>query len=135
MLGISVTGCAQDIPSSKVPSLVQNTVLAKFPGANKIEWEKKKNNFEAEFDLNAVEYNAILDASGNLIQYKKEIPILDVPEKIQQAIQSTYPGYTIDDADLIDKNGALIYELELETQGKKDIKVFYNADGTLISKK
>jgi len=134
-LGISLTACTQDIPASKVPSLVQNTVLAKFPGASNIEWEKKKNHFEAEFEIDSVEYQLDIDAAGKLLQQKKDIHNSEIPVVIRQAVQSTYPEFKIDDADLIDKNGTVVYELELEARGKKDIKIFYTTDGKLITNK
>lgn len=134
VLGLSQAACTQDIPASKVPSVVVNSIQVKFPGATGIEWEKKKNNYEAAFDINSVEHNVIIDASGNLLQHKLEISNSEVPITIQQAIQSANPGYKIDEAYLIDKNGEHVYKLELESHGKKDIKVFYTSNGILISK-
>jgi len=133
LMGLTLTACSQDIPASKIPSLVLNTVLTKFPGASNIEWEKKKNYYEAEFKIDSVEHQLDIDADGHLLQQKKELHKSEIPVEIKQTVQSNYPEYKIDDADLIDKNGKLVYELELEARGKKDKKIYCTADGKLIT--
>jgi hypothetical protein len=125
--------CAQNIPASKVPSVVLNKVQIEFPGVNDIEWEKKANFYEAEFNVDTVEHNLQIDASGNLLQHSREIPIASLPIAINNAVNSAYAGYNIDDADIINKNGQMIYELELEAKGKKDLKVLYSANAELIT--
>jgi hypothetical protein len=133
--GVSLVSCGQDIPASKVPSVVVNTVQIKFPVADNIEWEKKKNYYEAEFMIDSSEHTVYIDATGKLLQHKKEIPTGSLPELIQKAVLSAHPGYLIDDVSLVDENGEISYEVELEAKGKKDKTVIFSITGEPIINK
>jgi hypothetical protein len=128
-VAITAASCSQEIPVSKVPSVVQNTLQAKFPSTTGTEWEKKNNLFEAEFKNNNTEYTAHLDPAGKLIMYKMDIPIADLPAVITAAIGRDHAGYDIDDAEKLDKDGISYYQVELESKGKKDKKLVFSATG------
>lgn len=130
---ISIASCGQDIPDSKVPSVVLNAVQAKYPGATDVEWEKKKTNYEAEFKTDSMKLTLLVDGNGKIIQQKKDISNDALPAGILAAVKSAYAGYEIDDVEQIEKNGTIIYEVELEAKGKKDLKLFYSADGKLVT--
>ena len=70
---VTASSCSEDYPASKVPSVVHNTIKAKFPGALDIDWKKNADSYEAEFDLNGIEYTAFVEPAGKLISYKHEI--------------------------------------------------------------
>ena len=123
--------CSQDIPNSKVPSVVLNAVQAKYGSANKIEWEKKNNLYEAEFKMDSVEYAVYIDSTGKLVMHKMDIKENELPAAVSSIIGSEYNGYKIDDAEKIEKEGIAFYEVELEGKGKKDIKLNFSADGKL----
>ena len=123
--------CSQDIPNSKVPSVVLNTVQAKFGSANKIEWEKKNNLYEAEFRRDSIEYTVYVDPEGKLVMYKMDIKENELPTAVSSIIRTEYIGYQIDDAEKIEKDGVTYYEVELEGKGKKDLKLNFSADGKL----
>ena len=126
---VSLHSCGQDIPATKVPSLVQNTVQAKFGGAGHIEWEKKKELYEAEFRLDTTEYSVFIDASGNIVMSKTDLKPGDLPDSVITVIHRDYPGYAIDDAARLEKGGVVYYQAELEASGKKDTWVVLMADG------
>ncbi len=128
-LSTTLISCAQDIPASKVPSVVQNTLQSTFSNAAKIEWEKKGNLYEAEFEIDNTEYTAHIEASGKLLVYKVDIAATELPAAITQAIARDHAGYQLDDADKLVKDGTTYYQVELEAKGKKDIKVVYAANG------
>jgi uncharacterized membrane protein YkoI len=132
--GFSLASCGQDIPDSKVPSVVLNAVKAKYPGAADIDWEKKKNIYEAEFDTDSIEHVIQVDAAGRILQLKREITLGELPATVQENLKSGYAGFTPDDVAVIEKEGQLYYEVELEAKGKKDKKVIYSAEGKSISK-
>lgn len=133
-VSLSMASCAQDIPASKVPSVVQNTVQAKFATASNIEWEKKNNSYEAEFDMANTEYSVYVSADGKLIVYKLDIPASELPSPVTTAINRDHAGYRIDDADKIEKDGLTYYQVELEAKGKKDKNLVFAADGKLAEK-
>ena len=132
-LAITLISCAQDIPASKVPSVVQNTLQSTFSNAAKIEWEKKGNLYEAEFEIDKTEYTAHIEASGKLLVYKVNITTTELPAAITQAIARDHASYRLDDADKLVKDGTTYYQVELEAKGKKDVKVVYAANGQAAS--
>ena len=121
--------CSQDVPANKVPSIVQNTVQSKFPNATDIEWEKKQNFYEAEFDVNKIDHKAHIDSNGKLIVYKVEIRKDELPAAITAAVSRQYSGYGIDDADKLEKDGTTYYQVELDAKGKKDQLLVFTVDG------
>ena len=123
--------CSQDIPNSKVPSVVLNTVQAKFGSANKIEWEKKNNLYEAEFKKDSIDYVVYINPSGKLVMYKMDIKENELPAAVSMTISTEYVGYKIDDAEKIEKDGITYYQVELEGKGKEDLKLNFSADGKL----
>jgi uncharacterized membrane protein YkoI len=132
-IGFAFMSCGQDIPESKIPSVVLNAVKAKYPGASDIDWEKKKDFYEAEFDMDSTEHEFHIDANGKIIEHKREISLSELPAAVQNVLKSGYPGHGIGEVDMIEKQGQVFYELELEAKGQKDKKVTFSSDGKLIS--
>ena len=129
----SLYSCSQDIPDRKVPSVVLNTVQTRFVNANKIEWEKKKALFEAEFKMDSIEYAVYVDSSGKLIMYKMDIREDELPAAVATTIATQYNGYKIDDVEKIEKDGIIYYEIELDGKGKKALELVFSADGKLVT--
>jgi len=129
----SLYSCSQDIPASKVPSVVLNTVQAEFGNAIKIDWEKKNNLYEAEFKKDSTEYAAYIDSAGKLLMYKLDIKENELPAAVSAAIHTEYIGYEIDDAEKIEKDGITYYQVELEGKGKKDVELVFSTDGKLAT--
>lgn len=130
-VSLSLLACGQDIPACKVPSIVQNTVQTTFTNTGSIEWEKKNNVYEAEFDKDNTEYTAYLDAGGKIIAYKLDIKENELPAAVTAVITRDYTGYRIDDAAKIQKDGITFYRVELEAKGKRDKKLFLSQDGKI----
>lgn len=130
---ISLISCSQDIPASKIPSVVQNTLQSKFANAVDIEWEKHDNLYEAEFDMNNTDYKAHIDDSGKLVAYKWDIKTTELPEAVTSVIGREHNDYDIDDADKLEKDGISYYQVELDASGKKDKHLVFTADGKIAS--
>ena len=128
---ITISSCRDDYPASKVPSVVHNTVNATFPGAIDIDWAKNSNSYEAEFDLNGVEFTAFVEPNGKLLSFKYDIKFTEFPEAIVSVIKSQYKGYRIDDAEKVEKNDSTYYQAELEGKKKSDLHLVFFADGKL----
>jgi uncharacterized membrane protein YkoI len=129
----SLCSCSQDIPADKVPSVVLNTVQAKFGTAAKIEWEKKKNLYEAEFKKDSTEYAVYIDSAGKLVMSKLDIKENELPAAVSTIISTEYVGYKIDDAAKIEKDGIIYYQVELEGKGKKDLELVFSAGGQVAT--
>ena len=65
-----------------IPEQVKTGLSMHFPDAINIDWEHKKNIYEAVFYLNDVEHIAHFSKEGNLIEYKKNLWIEELPQII-----------------------------------------------------
>jgi uncharacterized membrane protein YkoI len=122
--------CEQDdIKPEDVPVEVRQTILNTFPNAANLEWEKKGEDYEAEFDVAAVEHTALLNAKGSLVQHKYDITEAELPEAVKAAISQQYADFRIDDADVLVKGESSFYQVELE-KGMQENKLVFAADGS-----
>lgn len=123
----------RDIPARDVPKEVMDTFNSAFSDARDIDWEKKGKEYEADFEIQNVDYSARFSADGDLIMQKQDITTSDIPEPVNAAIQKEYEGYYIDDVERIDKDGKVYFQVELD--GKmRDRKVVFSADGDKANK-
>ncbi len=122
---------AQDIQEAQVPSVIVNNFKKEFPKAKDVEWEKKGDQYNVDFEIGwGTDYEAWFSESGKLIKYKQEISEADLPQPIKDAIQKEYAGYRIDDAKKIVKNGVDTYKVEIE-KGQDERKLVFSKDGKL----
>lgn len=131
LLFFVVTACNnQNIQSHKVPSVVLNTLKAKYPVIQDVDWEKHNKFYEVEFDLNdSIEVTVRIDEAGKLVMQKQDIHVNELLATIIQTIQDKYNGYSIDDAERIEKDGLVYYQVELDGKGKKDLNLVFSAEG------
>jgi hypothetical protein len=128
LLFISCTG--RRLSSSKVPSVVLNTVKASYPEANSVEWKKLDTNYEAEISVNdSTEASARVTADGRILMRKLEIPSTEIPAVLQELVKTNYGIYDIDDVERVEKDGLVYYQMELEAKGKKDLELVFTIDG------
>jgi len=130
-LAFLIASCkGQNITKDKVPSLVSNTLKAKFPSTSDVDWEKHGNTYEAELDMNdSTELSVRIDESGKILMQKQDIASSELSINIATTIQNQYPGYTLDDIEKIDKDGTIYYQVELKAKGKKELNLVFSTDG------
>jgi hypothetical protein len=124
LLGLSSAACSQRLTAKDTPALVQNSVKARFPDATEVEWEKKKDLFEAEFFQGQQEYSVLLDATGTIRMIKQDIAGTELPAAIAQVLKNNYAAYTLDDSERIEKEGEVFYQVELEKGIREQHLVF-----------
>jgi biopolymer transport protein ExbD len=131
-LAFLIVSCnGQNISKDKVPSLVLNTLKAKYPLINDVDWEKHTNLYEAELDLNdSTEISVRIDEAGGLIMQKQDVPHSNLTSEIAGVIKSQYTDYTIDDVEKIEKDGVIYYQVELKGKNKKEVNLVLLPDGT-----
>lgn len=123
----------RDISAKDVPKSVMNTFNSAFPDASDVDWEKKGKEYEADFEIQNIDYSARFAANGKLIMQKQDVLVLDIPEAIGAAIQKDYDGYHIDDVEKIEMDGKEYFQVELDGT-MRDRKVVFSADGNKASK-
>lgn len=111
--GIISTACGQKTSPADVPSVVLNTFNLEFKNVEDVEWEKKGNNYEVEFEIQDVDHAALISAAGKLLKYKKELEINELPEHIKTSIVSTSSG-KIGDLDLLVIDNNQYYQVEID---------------------
>lgn len=70
--------------SKAIPEKVLTELNHHFPNAVNVEWEIKKENFEAIFYLENVEHIAYISADGKLVEYKRNLWPNELPRKINE---------------------------------------------------
>lgn len=134
ILWTSVLACAscssQDIPESKVPSVVINSVQARVPDVDKLEWEKQEGRYEAEYDINdSTEKSILVDGTGKILMTKQNVPRAALPVQVTEAIGRDYKMYRMNEVEKLEVNGNIYYQLELSEKGLKDLQLVFTADG------
>lgn len=114
--------------------MVQLAFSAKYPGAIQVEWEAKGDYWEADFDLNQVDYEAWFGKSGVWLREEYDINYADVPQPVKAFIEGSinYPpaSWTPDrTVDVVKNlNAPLWYGVELKNAGN-EVTVWVNASG------
>ncbi|HEY4651173.1 MAG TPA: hypothetical protein VIG72_07150 [Pontibacter sp.] len=126
---VAFTSCiGRDIPPGQVPSVVVNTLHKAYPAAANVEWEKQKATYTAEFDVGATEYTVLLNSAGQLVQSKRDIGETELPAAVKNYLSGKYRNDRVDDAELLEKNGRLYYQVELHGNAQ-DTKLVLDATG------
>jgi len=109
-----------------IPKFINQKLLAFFPRAINIEWNKNQNTFEALFYMDEVELIAKLNDKGELIEYKNNIRKNEIPEivgletykhgEIMSAI-AIYFGEEVHYEIIIRQKDLVRYLLILDSQG------------------
>jgi hypothetical protein len=111
---------------------LETALYSKFPGAINIEWNTNEEYREAIFYCKEVEYIAKFSKEGDLLEYKKNLSLRDVPESIQKkcleygeimSAISIYSGYEI------------IYELIIRNNFMTRFVILFDKNANLLEKK
>ena len=112
------------------PKAVTEAFNKKFPSATKITWGKEAaKEWEANFTFEGSKISANFYEDGTWLETEKEIKATSLPAAVAAAIKTTYPGWTIAEADKTEtsKHGT-IYEADLK-KGISKKGVAYKEDG------
>jgi hypothetical protein len=127
---VSFGACGQKAKNIEVPSVIENTLKTKFPGATTIEWKKKDSIYEAEFKIGKTEWNAAVELSGSLLKTKYDLTETELPSLVKDAISKLYKEYKLDEIEKLEINGLSYYQVELD--GKpKDLELVFEVNGSL----
>jgi hypothetical protein len=130
MAGLLSACSNQEISSGKVPSVVLNAISQQYPVKEEVEWKKIGPLYEAEIDLNdSVDLTVQVNEAGKVIMRKQDIAVAELPEAVRTAIRTRYPDDAIDDAERLEKDGLVFYQVELNSAGKKEKNLVFSVDG------
>lgn len=134
LLFISFTfiSCDNDITTSQVPSIVENTFKTNFVHAKDVDWEMMNSNYEVSFEVENVSHDAFLDGSGDLLKYKYNIDGTALPNTIRALLKRRFANEKWDDAEIIIDRNSKYYQLELEGFFT-DKKLVVDSSGNILS--
>lgn len=122
---------SDDVAPDSVPEAVRTSLLAQFPNAVNVEWEKAGANYEVDFDIDMIDYDALMAADGTILKYKHDIQAAELPETIANALSTSYPDARIEDPEKLYEGQQLYYQVELE--GGNAQKLVYSEDGQQVT--
>jgi len=115
LFGISFS---QNIDQSNVPAVILNSFQLKLPNAEDIEWELEDGNYQVECKVNNKLNKLILDNKGKILFCLQDLYISEIPKIILETIRTKVAYFDINDADKIEENGEVIYEIDFKIDGK-----------------
>ena len=122
-----------DINASAVPQAVKETFNSLYPTAVRVEWEKERQIYEAEFVMDNTKYESLFKEDGTWLKTTMEINLRrsSLPDNIKNYISANYAGWRIDDAKFIKTPTAEYFEIELEL-GEMETTLFIDEKGNLV---
>lgn len=124
---------AQDIPVKEVPSVVLNSFNKAFPQAAKVDWERKGELFNADFDIGRRDHEVWLNPKGAIVKHKKELRARELPSVISNNIRKNFKGFRIDDVDRYEEGKQFFYKVELKNFSEEK-KVVFDAQGKISNR-
>jgi hypothetical protein len=130
------------VPVDKIPKVVMDALLAKFPNAKIDKCTKAKEGNDIIYDMEFKQQNgrkgeADIKENGTYINYEKQIEAKDLPKAVREAIEKKYPKSTLkeimEETEVKGKDEKIsAYEVVLVTADKKDVEVRVSPDGKIL---
>ena len=114
----------------ETPEKVLTSFEKMFPAATDIEWEmENENEWEAEFLMDGKEGSACFTIDGEWVETEYEVESL--PETIETIINETYPGFEINEIEIVESPEFNGYEIELE-KGEEELEIHVTNQGEIL---
>jgi hypothetical protein len=142
-LAVQVTVPAKDIPLSRCPAAVQETIRkhardGKIDEVESLSIEGRRMFIaEVEFPGDR-ELKIYVLATGTLVKTREDVELRETPAAVQEAAEKLIPpGGKVDDVvRTTEAGGQVSYEVEIERPGKRgDLKIVFSSEGTILSRK
>lgn len=124
---------ASSLPGD-VPKKVKEAFMKMHPDAEDVEWEMEDGNYEAEYEMGGYEMESLFDANGNELKCVVEVEGGELPVMVFNAVMKDYKGWEIEDVDVEEKNGKMMYEVEVESDEGVEYGLWYDSNGKLMKK-
>ncbi len=125
----------------EIPQAVMDGLMAKFPEAEIQKWAKEQEEdivaYDIEFKQGDRKFEADIKEDGTIYNWEKEIDALDLPEAVQNTIDTKYPDSSIKEVMEITvvKDGEDVlegYEVVLETADMEEVEITVAPDGNVL---
>jgi len=116
----------------EVPEKVIEAFANQFPETTIVDWEQEsEGEWEAEFKIKNTPYSASYKADGSWLETAYEINKKDIPRKIRQALEKSFPHYKLQETEKLETVNGEAYEFELEN-GDSEIEVIMDLKGKVL---
>ena len=132
---------AESVPQNKIPKVVVDALLARFPKAKIDKCTKAKEFggvvYDIEFKQEDRKCEADITENGTYINYEQAIEAKDLPKVVSDAVEKRYPKSTLkqimEETEVKGTDEKLFgYELVLVTAAKKIVEVKLSPDGKIL---
>lgn len=123
--------CSAVVPKD-MPAVVLAAFVKKYPDVKVMEYEKERDFWEIEFEMNGYEYEALFNNEGKWLETEKDIEEKDLPDTIKAYISNNYQEVKYKEIEFKETPGGNTYETEIKTEGNR-ITLIFNEDGTFKS--
>lgn len=114
------------------PEKIRVKLMEKFPDIINVEWNKVGSSFEAIFYKDQVEYIAVIDSTGELIEYKMSLSEDLLPQQIKEDLNQKGE---IMNAVLNNKGNGISYEVIIRDAQLVRYLINLSESGVVISEK
>ncbi len=131
--GLLFTTGAAHAQGSDIPATVVNHFKAKYPAAEKTDYDKESTGYEVEFYLDGVKWEAYYDTRGNWVKTERDVTRADVPDAVWTALSSSsYGSWKVDDIEEHQTpRHERVYEIEVKGKAKKAY-LYFLPDGKMV---
>lgn len=117
---------------STIPTAVQDAFAQKFPYAQEVSWEAEEDGYEASFQMEKLDFEALFSPTGQWLETEMEIQVSALPASVTESLNQNYGSYKILEAQKISTpTQAIAYEVELG-KGKKVLEVSLTPEGEVF---
>jgi putative PepSY-like beta-lactamase-inhibitor len=131
----------KSVPQDKIPKVVMEALVAKFPKAKIDKCTKAKEFgtvvYDIEFKQEDRKCEADIKENGTYINYEKAIEAKDLPKVVSDAVEKRHPKSTLkeimEETEVNGKDEKLsAYEVVLGTANKKYVELKLSPDGKIL---
>ncbi|EMR03304.1 hypothetical protein [Cesiribacter andamanensis] len=128
LIGLSLSACDNELAEENVPQVVRQGLAADFPDVRVLEWEEIDQYYAAEFNLDNIPYEVLLDRTGAIVKYKYDILEEELPQAVRASLERDYAGIPLADIEVLKQGGTTYYQLAFDGKGR-DYWLVFSADG------
>lgn len=128
----ATAACDDDDNNVKLNSVVLDFISSKYEGSTVRSSERESNGLiEVEILHDNIVKDVYFDSQNNWVYTSWDVRPADLPDAVKAALENAYPGFSIDDADYVERPAIEYYKVELD-KGSQEIEVYLSADGAIL---
>lgn len=129
LAGMFLVGCDKDDDDIRVDRTLEKTFRNQYPGATRVEWEKKYGYYVVDFYQNGKESEAWYSPQAVWYMTETDVRYADLPQVVRESFEAgEYAAWRIDDIDHFLTETGEYYLFELES-GRREVNLKIDTGG------